>query len=89
MCELHIEYIQQDFNEGATMKKKLILFILIVLIPVFAWASGRIVFMSPGTSTDPDNYFRWQMGSSSVISSTGSDVTVRWGLGAVQIWHKN
>ena len=32
------------------MKKKLTLFILIVLIPVFAWASGGLVFMSPGIS---------------------------------------
>ena len=34
------------------MKKKLTLFILIFLIPVFAWASGGLVFMSPGESGD-------------------------------------
>ena len=72
------------------MKKKLLLlFVLILLIPVFAWGSSRIVFMAPGTSTNIDNYFRWQMGSSSVISSSGAVVTVRWGMGSMNIWHKN
>ena len=73
-------------------RKKLLLFILILLlIPALAWAWGVAIIGGgvPGVSTEPDNYFRWQMGSSSVISSIGSDVTVRWGLGAVQIWHKN
>jgi len=34
-----------------TMKKKLIFILILLLIPAFAWASGRIVFMSPGTSS--------------------------------------
>ena len=73
-------------------RKKLLLFILILLlIPAFAWAWGLTIVGggTPGASTEPDNYFRWQMGSSSVISSTGSDVTVRWGIGSINIWHKN
>ena len=34
------------------MKKKFITLLILLLIPAFAWASSRIVFMSPGVSGD-------------------------------------
>ena len=56
------------------MKKKLILFILILLIPAFAWASSRIVFMSPGTSGASDvTYTQYIVPGSGIVQDCSLD----------------